>query len=83
MPAISIADAKKNFYKICDEVNDASSPILITNDNGRNCYLIGEKDFNAILETVFLNSIEGLSDSIINEGNTSYDETTNIDSLDW
>ena len=83
MSTISITDARSNLYKICEEVNNDSSPLLITNKNGKNCYLIGEDDFNAILETVFLNSVEGLAESIINEGKTPYGEATNADDLDW
>ena len=83
MSTISITDARSNLYKICEEVNNDSSPLLITNKNGKNCYLIGEDDFNAILETVFLNSVEGLAESIINEGKTPYSEATNADDLDW
>lgn len=83
MSTISITDARSNLYKICEEVNNNSSPLLITNKNGKNCYLIGEDDFNAILETVFLNSVEGLAESIIKEGKTPYSEATNADELDW
>ena len=83
MSTISITDARSNLYKICEEVNNDSSPLLITNKNGKNCYLIGEDDFNAILETVFLNSVEGLAESIVNEGKTPYSEATNADDLDW
>ena len=83
MSTISITDARSNLYKICEEVNESSSPLLITNKNGKNCYLIGEDDFNAILETVFLNSVEGLAESIIKEGKTPYSEATDADDLKW
>ena len=83
MPSISVTQARSNLYKLLEEVNETSSPLLITNKNGRNCYLIGEDDFNSILETMSINSIEGLADSIIKEGNTPYDEATNADDLEW
>ena len=83
MSTISVTEARSNLYKILEEVNESSSPLLITNKNGKNCYLIGEDDFNAILETMYLNSIEGLADSIIKEGKTPYNEATNSDDLDW
>lgn len=83
MSTISIEEARNNLYKICEEVNNNSSPLLIINKNGKNCYLVGEDDFNAILGTVFLNSVEGLSNSIIKEGKTPYSETINADKLIW
>ncbi len=81
MHTINVTEARANLYKLIEEVNKTSSPLLITNKNGKNCYLIGEEDFNAILETLYLNSIDGLADSIIREGKTPYKNATNIDDL--
>ena len=83
MATISVTEARSNLYKICEEVNNSSSPMLITNKNGKNCYLVGEEDFNAILETMYLNSIDGLAESLIKESKTPYSEATNADDLDW
>lgn len=83
MATISVTEARSNLYKLLEEVNNSSAPLLITNKNGKNCYLIGEDDFNAMLETMYLNSIEGLADSIINEGKTDYKDATNAEDLDW
>ena len=83
MPTISVTEARANLYKLLEEVNNESSPLLITNKNGKNCYLIGEADFNAILETMYLNSVEGLADLIIAEGKTPYNEAVPADDLDW
>lgn len=83
MPTISITEARSNLYKLLEEVNENSTPLLITNKNGKNGYLIGEEDFNAILETMYLNSIEGLAESIIKEGKTPYKEAVNADDLEW
>lgn len=83
MSTISVTEARERLYKLLEEVNDSSSPLLITNKNGRNCYLIGEEDFNAILETVYLNSIKGLAESIINEGKTEFEDAVKADDLEW
>ena len=40
MPTISITEARSNLYKLAEEVNENSSPVLLTNKNGKNCYLI-------------------------------------------
>ena len=83
MPTISVTEARSNLYKLLEQVNNSSTPLLITNKNGKNGYLIGEEDFNAILETMYLNSIEGLVESIISEGKTPYNQATDADDLDW
>ena len=83
MSTISITEARSNLYKLLEEVNDNSSPLLITNKNGKNGYLIGEEDFNALLETIYLNSIPGLAESIIKEGKTPYDKAVSAKDVDW
>ena len=83
MPTINATDARANLYKLLEEVNETSTPLLITTKKGKNGYLIGEEDFNSLMETVYLNSIEGLAESIIKEGETPYDEATPADDLDW
>ena len=83
MPTISVTKARSNLNKLLEEVNESSSPLLITNKNGKNCYLVGEDGFNAILETMFLNSEEGLAELIVSEGKTPYGEAVSSDDLDW
>ena len=83
MPTITITEARSNLYKLAEEVNSNSSPILLTNKNGKNCYLIGEEDFNAILETMYLNSEEGLADLLIERSNDSKENFVDVDKLDW
>ena len=83
MPTISITEARSNLYKLAEEVNENSSPVLLTNKNGKNCYLIGEEDFNALLETMYLNSQEGLADLIVERGNAPREDFVDVDDLDW
>ena len=83
MPTISITEARSNLYKLAEEVNENSSPVLLTNKNGKNCYLIGEEDFNALLETMYLNSIEGLADLINDRGKAPREDFVDVDKLDW
>jgi prevent-host-death family protein len=82
MPTISITEARSNLYKLAEEVNENSSPILLTNKNGKNCYLIGEEDFNALLETMYINSVEGLADLIIERGKAPREDFVDVDDLD-
>ncbi len=47
------------------DVNEYSSPITITNSKGKNAVLLSEQDWNANQETLYLNSIPGMVDSIL------------------
>lgn len=79
MTAISITQARSNLYKILADVNNNSEPITLTNSRGKNGVLISEDDWNAIQETLYLNSVPGLAESILvsrseKESGTIYNE---------
>lgn len=79
MTAISAARAKENIYQILAEVNSSSQPITITNNRGKNGVLISEEDWNAIQETLYLNSIPGITKSIIEAGKETLEECSVYD----
>lgn len=68
MTAISVTKARENIYQILSDVNSNSQPITITNNRGKNAVLIAEADWNAIQETLYLNSIPGMAESILEAG---------------
>ena len=65
MTLISITKARAKLNQIVSEVNEYSQPITITNNRGKNAVLIGEEDWKAIQETLYLNSIPDMSQSIV------------------
>ncbi len=81
MAAIDVKKAKENLYKLIDEVNESSTPIIITNSRGKNAVLVSENDWNAIQETLYLMSIPGLVESIIEGGKTPIDDCLTQDNI--
>lgn len=65
MTSISITKARAKLNQIVSEVNESSQPITITNNRGKNAVLVGEEDWKAIQETLYLNSIPRMSQSIL------------------
>ena len=65
MTSISITKARAKLNQIVSEVNESSQPITITNNRGKNAVLVGEEGWKAIQETLYLNSIPGMSQSIL------------------
>lgn len=63
MTAVSATSARANLYRLIDQVNEESEPLTITGQRG-NAVLIGEDDWRAVQETLFLASVPGLSESI-------------------
>lgn len=83
MSAISVTKARDNIYQLISDVNANCQPITITNNKGRNAVLIGEEDWRAIEETLFLMSIPGMAESIIQGGNTPLEECLTEDEVEW
>lgn len=79
MTAINATSARKNLYQLIQDVNTNSTPITITNSRGKNAVLLSEDEWNAIQETVYLNSIPGMVDSILSANGESLEERTVYD----
>ena len=83
MASISVTKARQSIYKILNDVNENSEPITITNTNGKNAVIISEDDWKAIQETIYLNSIPGMAESIREGGETPIEECVPEDEVDW
>ena len=79
MTSISITKARAKLNQIVSEVNESSQPITITNNRGKNAVLIGEEDWKAIQETLYLNSIPDMSQSILASKEKDLSECTSYD----
>lgn len=63
MTAVSATSARANLYRLIDQVNEESEPLTITGQRG-NAVLIGEDDWRAIQERLFLAGVPGFTESI-------------------
>ena len=73
MTSISATEARKQLYKLVDEVQSSHEPVQITGKRG-NAVLVGEDDWRAVQETLYLVSIPGMRDSIVEGMATPVDE---------
>jgi prevent-host-death family protein len=60
---MTVSQARTNIYKIMDETALTHQPIIITGKRN-NVVMLSEEDWNAIEETLYLNSIPGMASSI-------------------
>jgi antitoxin YefM len=63
MITINAGEAREKLYRLLDETAAAHEPVLITGPRS-NGVLLGEEDWNAIQETLYLLSIPGMRESI-------------------
>jgi len=64
MITVTATEARKQLYKLLDDVSDSHEPVQITGKRG-NAVLVGEDDWRAVQETLYLVSIPGMRESII------------------
>ncbi len=79
----SITNARKNLYKLVQEVNDNSEVITITNTKGDNAVLLSEDNWRAIQETLYLNSIPGYAEQLIELSKADDDEYISEEQVEW
>ena len=82
MSAINITNARKELYNLVEEVNLYSEPSLIVSKKG-NAVLVSENDWNAIQETVYLNSIPGMVESIKKGMETPIEDCVSEEDVEW
>ncbi len=63
MATLTASEARTKLYGLLDEVAESHSPITITGKRS-NAVLVGEEDWQAIQETLYLTSIPGMRSSI-------------------
>ena len=83
MGSITATAARTDLYNIIARVNENCAPITITNNKGKSAVLIGEDEWAAIEETLYLNSIPGMAESIIEGGAEPLSDCIDEDSLEW
>ena len=64
MAVLNASDARANLYRLIDQTNDSHEPVIISGKRN-NAVLISEEDWQAIQETLFLDAIPGMRESII------------------
>lgn len=80
MAVITATAARTNLYNLIDQTKDFHEPIIISGKRN-NAVLISEEDWNAIQETLYLRSIPGMRESILEASKEPLEESAK--ELDW
>ena len=80
MTTVNVTEARANLYKLIDDASTSHEPVVITGKRG-NAVLLSEDDWNAINETLYLLSVPGMRESIIEGMQENFDETST--ELEW
>jgi PHD/YefM family antitoxin component YafN of YafNO toxin-antitoxin module len=64
MPVLHISRVKENLDTVLDDVQNSVEPVIIAGNNST-AVLVSEDVWRSIEETLYLNSLPGMADSII------------------
>lgn len=80
MTIITATEARRRLYNLLDEVAESHDPVQIAGKRN-SAVLISEDDWRAIQETLYLQSIPEMRESILEGMRTPVDECE--EELDW
>lgn len=83
MTSISATAFRKNMYNIIAQTNEDCTPVAITNTKGKGAVLIGEDEWAAIEETLYLLNVPGMAESLIAGRDEPLDECVDESALEW
>lgn len=78
--AVTASEARTRLYRLLDQIAESHEPVLITGKRNR-AVMVGEDDWRAMMETLYLLSIPGMRESI-RKGLTTPIEACS-DRLEW
>ena len=80
MTMINVTQARMNLHSLIDEAVQSHKPVVIAGKRG-NAVLLAEDDWNSINETLYLLSIPGMRESIVDGIKTDFEACDQ--ELDW
>jgi prevent-host-death family protein len=80
MTVIKASEARARLYRLIDEAASSHEPVFITGKRS-NAVLVSEEDWRSIQETLYLLSIPGMRESIIEGFKTPVEKCAT--ELDW
>ncbi len=80
MKSIGVSEARANLYKLVEQASVGHEPVKITSKKG-NAVMISEDDWLAVEETLYLLSVPGMRESIVQGMETPLDKCA--PGLDW
>ncbi len=80
MTVIKASEARARLYRLIDETASSHEPVLITGKRS-NAVLVSEEDWRSIQETLYLLSIPGMRESIVDGLNTPVEKCAR--DLEW
>ncbi|WP_251212161.1 type II toxin-antitoxin system Phd/YefM family antitoxin [Adlercreutzia murintestinalis] len=83
MTSITATAARKDIYNLITRVNEDCKPVAITNSRGKGAVLVGEDDWAAIEETLYIMGVPNMTEKLLVAKEEGIDRCVTADQLDW
>lgn len=78
----NITNFRKNIFGLLEQTIKYNEPVNISTKDG-NAVIISEEDYNGLMETLYLNSIPGMRERIIDGMNTPLEDCISENEVEW
>lgn len=82
MTNINITNFRKDIYELLEQAIKYNEPINVSTKNG-NAVILSEEDYNNLIETVYISSIPGLKDDIVEGLKEPLDNCLAEEDVEW
>lgn len=82
MISTTATNFRKNIFGMLEQTIKYNEPLTINTKNG-NAILMSEEEYNSMVETLYLMSIPGMEEKIIEGLNTPIDECIKESEVNW
>ncbi len=81
MTNVNITNFRKDIYTLLEQTIKYNEPINISTKNG-NAVVLSEEDYNSLMETLYIMSIPGLKEDIIEASEEPFEECVPEEEVD-
>lgn len=82
MTNTNITNFRKDIYELLEQTIKYNEPINISTKNG-NAIVLSEEDYNNLIETLYISSVPGLKEDIIEGLNEHLEDCVAEDEVKW
>ena len=79
---MNVTNFRKDIFKVLEDTVKYNSVVNVSTKEG-NAVLMSEDDYEGIMETLYLSSIPGLKESIVEGLNAGPEEYVSEDDVEW
>ena len=83
MNHINLKEPNLTLADLIDKVNQGQEATLITIDEQKQAVLVSLEEWKGLQETLYLSSIPGVKDDLLEGKNTSWEDCVPLEKVEW